>query len=74
MLYLLFEFNLTTGTDMSSITWIVLGLVAVFIASKLVNLFGMHGVTGLNIYSSVVAIAGAVVLLVLYHVVRRVAY
>jgi uncharacterized membrane protein YeaQ/YmgE (transglycosylase-associated protein family) len=60
---------------MSFIAWIVLlGLIAGFIASKLVNLFGMHGVTGLNIYSLVVAVAGAVILLVLYHAVRRVAY
>jgi uncharacterized membrane protein YeaQ/YmgE (transglycosylase-associated protein family) len=80
---------------MSFIAWIVLGLVAGFIASKLVNrtgegffldillgivgavaggwlfsLFGMHGVTGLNIYSLVVAVVGAVILLVLYHAVR----
>jgi uncharacterized membrane protein YeaQ/YmgE (transglycosylase-associated protein family) len=80
---------------MSFMVWIVLGLVAGFIASKLVNrtgegffldivlgivgavaggwlfgLFGMHGVTGLNIYSLVVAVAGAVILLVLYHAVR----
>lgn len=84
---------------MSFMAWIVLGLIAGFIASKIVNrtgegyfldillgivgavaggwlfaLFGMPGVTGLNIYSLVVALAGGVVLLVLYHAVRRVAY
>ena len=83
---------------MSLIAWIILGLVAGFIASKIVNktgqgfildillgivgavaggwlfgLFGMHGVTGFNIYSLVVAVCGAVVLLVLYHTVRRTA-
>ena len=81
---------------MSLISWIVLGLIAGFIGSKLVNktgegffldivlgivgaviggwlfsLFGMHGVTGLNIYSLVVAIVGAVVFLVVYHAIRR---
>ena len=81
---------------MSIISWIVLGLVAGFIGSKLVNktgegffldialgivgavvggwlfsLFGMHGVTGLNIYSLIVAVIGAVVLLVGYHAIRR---
>jgi uncharacterized membrane protein YeaQ/YmgE (transglycosylase-associated protein family) len=83
---------------MSIISWIVLGLIAGFIGSKLVNktgeglvldivlgivgavvggwlfsLFGMHGVTGLNIYSLIVAIIGAVVFLVVYHAIRRAA-
>jgi len=77
---------------MSIVAWIVLGLIAGFIASKIVNkagegllldillgvvgalvggwlfrAFGMHGVTGLNLYSLVVAVAGAIVFLVVYH-------
>ena len=81
---------------MSFLAWIVLGLVAGFIGSKLVNkqgeglvmdivlgvvgafvggwlfsMFGAHGVTGLNLYSLVVAVVGAVVVLVLYHALRR---
>ena len=82
---------------MSIISWIVLGLIAGFIGSKLVNktgegfildialgvvggvvggclfsVFGMSGVTGLNIYSLIVAVVGAVVLLLAYHAIRRV--
>jgi uncharacterized membrane protein YeaQ/YmgE (transglycosylase-associated protein family) len=81
---------------MSIVAWIVLGLVAGFIASKIVNkqgegllldvvlgivgavvggwLFqavGMSGVSGLNVYSLVVAVLGAVVLLVVYHLLIR---
>lgn len=81
---------------MSFIAWIVLGLIAGFIGSKLVNKsgegllldivlgvvgafvggwlfnrFGMVGVTGLNIYSMVVAVIGAVLVLWLYHAVVR---
>ena len=81
---------------MSILAWIVLGLVAGFIGSKLVNktgegvvldivlgivgavvggflfnLFGASGVTGLNIYSLLVAVVGAVLLLIAYHVIRR---
>jgi len=81
---------------MSIISWIVLGLIAGFIGSKLVNktgegffldialgivgavvggwlfsLFGMGGVTGLNIYSLIVAVVGSVVFLVVYHAIRR---
>jgi uncharacterized membrane protein YeaQ/YmgE (transglycosylase-associated protein family) len=81
---------------MSFLAWIVLGLIAGFIASKLVNksgegvlldiilgvvgavvggwlftTFGMAGVTGFNIYSTLVAVVGAVVVLVIYHAVTR---
>ena len=77
---------------MSILAWIILGLVAGFIASKLVNRsggslvldlllgvvgafvggflftrFGAAGVTGLNIYSILVATLGAVVVLFIYH-------
>jgi uncharacterized membrane protein YeaQ/YmgE (transglycosylase-associated protein family) len=79
---------------MSVLAWIVLGLVAGFIASKMVNksgegvildivlgvvgsvvggwlfsVFGMAGVSGLNIYSLVVAVIGAVVVLFAYHAI-----
>ncbi len=81
---------------MPILTWIVLGLLAGFIGSKLVNktgegvildialgivgavvggflfnLFGASGVTGLNIYSLLVSVFGAVVFLVAYHLIRR---
>ena len=80
---------------MSFIAWIVLGLIAGFIGSKIINrrgeglildivlgvigavvggwlfhLFGMSGVTGLNIYSLIVAVIGALVVLVIYHAIR----
>jgi uncharacterized membrane protein YeaQ/YmgE (transglycosylase-associated protein family) len=83
---------------MSFLAWIVLGLVAGFIGSKIVNKtgegilldivlgivgavaggwlfnnFGAAGVTGLNLYSLLVAVVGAVLLLVLYHAIRRIA-
>ncbi len=81
---------------MSLFAWIVLGLLAGFIASHLVNhrgegmvldvllgivgaviggwaahLAGYAGVTRLNLYGIVVATAGAVVLLFVYHLIRR---
>jgi len=81
---------------MSIFAWIVLGLIAGFIASKIVNkqgegifldiilgivgavaggwlfnMFGAAGVSGLNLYSLLVAVVGAVVVLLLYHAVRR---
>jgi uncharacterized membrane protein YeaQ/YmgE (transglycosylase-associated protein family) len=81
---------------MSFLAWIILGLIAGFIGSKLVNRrgegmvldillgivgafvggwlftsFGRAGVTGLNLYSMVVAVIGAVVVLVIYHALSR---
>ncbi len=81
---------------MSIFAWIVLGLIAGFIGSKIVNkrgeglfldiilgivgavaggwlfnMFGATGVSGLNLYSLLVAVVGAVIVLVLYHAVRR---
>ena len=77
---------------MGIIAWLVLGLIAGFIASRIVNhtgsglvmdivlgvigalvggfifsFFGATGVTGFNIYSMIVAVVGAVVVLWLYH-------
>ena len=79
---------------MSFIGWVVLGLIAGFIASKIVNkrgegvvmdivlgvvgaivggflfsMFGGAGVTGFNIYSMIVAVVGAIVVLLIYHAV-----
>jgi uncharacterized membrane protein YeaQ/YmgE (transglycosylase-associated protein family) len=77
---------------MSIVGWILLGLIAGFIASKIVNksgqgflldivlgivgavvggylfaLVGAEGVTGFNLYSMVVAVIGAVIVLIAYH-------
>ena len=79
---------------MSIIAWIVLGLIAGFIGSKLVNksgegvfldiilgivgavvggfifnAFGASGVSGVNIYSLIVAVIGSVLVLVIYHAI-----
>ena len=80
---------------MSFLAWIVLGLIAGFVGSKLVNktgeglfldivlgvvgavvggyiftVFGAHGVTGVNLYSILVAVVGAVLVLVAYHAIK----
>ena len=79
---------------MGIISWIILGLIAGYIGSKIVdkqgqgfwlnmalgivgaliggflfNLFGAGGVSGLNIYSMIVAIIGSVVVLLVYNAV-----
>jgi uncharacterized membrane protein YeaQ/YmgE (transglycosylase-associated protein family) len=85
---------LREGKYMGIISWIILGLIAGFIGSKIVDrqgqgfwldialgivgalaggflfdLFGASGVTGLNLYSMIVAIVGSVVVLLIYNAV-----
>ena len=77
---------------MGIISWIILGLIAGFVGSKIVDsqgqglwlnialgivgalvggfifdLFGASGVTGLNVYSMIVAIVGSIVVLLIYN-------
>jgi uncharacterized membrane protein YeaQ/YmgE (transglycosylase-associated protein family) len=79
---------------MGVISWIILGLIAGFIGSKIVNksgeglildivlgvvgaivggylfsLTGTQGVTGLNLWSLLVAVIGAVIVLLVYRMV-----
>jgi uncharacterized membrane protein YeaQ/YmgE (transglycosylase-associated protein family) len=50
---------------------IFLGIVGAIVGGWLFNRFGVAGVTGLNLYSLLVAVVGAVLVLVIYHAVRR---
>jgi uncharacterized membrane protein YeaQ/YmgE (transglycosylase-associated protein family) len=50
---------------------ILLGIVGAVVGGWLFNAFGMTGVTGINIYSLLVAVVGAVVFLVIYHALFR---
>ena len=81
---------------MGFIAWLVMGLIAGFIASKLVNkqgegmfmdiilgivgavvggfianALGFTGITGFDLYSILVSVVGAVIVLVVYHAVTR---
>jgi uncharacterized membrane protein YeaQ/YmgE (transglycosylase-associated protein family) len=50
---------------------IVLGVVGAIVAGWVFSLLGAGGVTGLNLYSLLVAVAGAILFLVLYHAIQR---
>jgi uncharacterized membrane protein YeaQ/YmgE (transglycosylase-associated protein family) len=50
---------------------IVLGIVGAMVGGWLFNEFGMAGVTGVNLYSMLVAVVGAVIVLVVYHAIFR---
>ena len=51
---------------------IILGVIGAFVGGWLFNRFGAAGVTGLNLYSLLVAVLGSIVVLVVYHAVRRI--
>jgi uncharacterized membrane protein YeaQ/YmgE (transglycosylase-associated protein family) len=57
------------GTGQGVVLDILLGVVGAFVGGFLFNLIGGVGVTGFNIYSIIVAIIGAVVVLWIYHAV-----
>jgi uncharacterized membrane protein YeaQ/YmgE (transglycosylase-associated protein family) len=48
---------------------IILGIVGAFVGGFLFSLLGAAPVTGFNIYSMIVAVIGAIVVLVIYHAV-----
>ncbi|HUE09652.1 MAG TPA: GlsB/YeaQ/YmgE family stress response membrane protein [Steroidobacteraceae bacterium] len=50
---------------------ILLGIVGAVVGGWLSHLFGMPGVTGLNLYSMVIAVIGAAVFLIVYHALTR---
>jgi uncharacterized membrane protein YeaQ/YmgE (transglycosylase-associated protein family) len=52
---------------------IVLGIVGAVVGGWVFNTFGMAGVSGLNLYSLLVAVVGATALLVVYHALFRAA-
>jgi uncharacterized membrane protein YeaQ/YmgE (transglycosylase-associated protein family) len=81
---------------MGIVAWLVLGLIAGFLASRLVNkqgegasmdivlgivgavvggfiahLAGFSGITGFNLYSMLISVGGAVVVLAAYHSLTR---
>ena len=81
---------------MGIIAWLVMGLIAGFIASKLVNkqdegvamdivlgivgavvggfvanTLGFHGITGFDLYSILISVVGAVIVLIVYHAMTR---
>jgi uncharacterized membrane protein YeaQ/YmgE (transglycosylase-associated protein family) len=48
---------------------IALGVIGALVGGFLFSLFGASGVTGLNIYSMIVAIIGSIVVLLIYNAV-----
>jgi uncharacterized membrane protein YeaQ/YmgE (transglycosylase-associated protein family) len=57
------------GTGQGVLLDIILGIVGAFVGGFVFDAFGGVGVTGFNLWSLVVAIVGAVIVLWLYHLI-----
>lgn len=66
--------SLITGNDkkMGAGMNILVGIVGGFIGGLVMNLIGGYGITGFNIWSLLVATAGAVVILLIVNAIRRI--
>lgn len=58
-----------TNAQQGAIANIVVGIVGALLGGFIMQLFGQSGISGFNLYSIVVAIVGAVVLLWIYRTV-----
>jgi uncharacterized membrane protein YeaQ/YmgE (transglycosylase-associated protein family) len=65
--------SVITGSREGLLLDIVVGIVGAVVGGWIMSLFGNTGVTGFNLYSFLVAILGAVVLLFVVKAVRRAA-
>ncbi len=60
-----------TDESMGVLANIIVGIIGAFIGGFVFSLFGGEGVNGFNIYSFVVALVGAVILLAIVKAVKR---
>lgn len=62
--------SMLMGTRNSMLSDIILGIVGAVVGGFVMNLLGQQGVNGFNLYSLIVSIVGAVVLIFLARVFR----
>jgi uncharacterized membrane protein YeaQ/YmgE (transglycosylase-associated protein family) len=64
--------KIVSGAGQGFFLNIVLGVIGALVGGWIFRLFGETGLTGFSLYSMFIAIVGAVIVLVVYHVVRGV--
>jgi len=50
---------------------IVLGIVGAVVGGFIANALGFHGITGFDLYSILISVLGAVIVLIVYHSMTR---
>lgn len=59
-----------TNQEQGAIGNIVVGILGSFVGGIIMNMFGSKGITGFNLSSFIVALIGAVILLIIYKAIR----
>jgi len=60
-----------TDSNQGTITDIIMGIIGAVVGGFLMGIVGQSGVTGFNLYSFIVAIVGAIVVIYLGRLLRR---
>jgi uncharacterized membrane protein YeaQ/YmgE (transglycosylase-associated protein family) len=71
VLGLIAGFKIVNRTGEGILMDIVLGIIGAVVGGWLAGFFGLAGVSGVNLYSVAIAVGGAIVVLLVYHAVRR---
>lgn len=62
---------MNTNEEQGAIANVIVGIFGAVVGGLIMGFFGADGVTGFNLYSLLVAIGGAVVLIAVYRALRR---
>lgn len=63
--------DVVMSTDHSILEDMILGIIGAFVGGFIFSSFGQPGVTGFNIYSLIVAVIGAIVLIFIGRAIHR---
>lgn len=65
--------SMITGKNSEMGAWanIIVGIIGAFVGGLVMNLFGGYGVTGFNVWSLIVSVGGAVILLWIVSLFKR---
>lgn len=60
-----------TDAEQGAMLNIIVGIVGAVLGGYIMNFFGQSGTTGFNVYSFIVALVGAIVLIAIVRAIRR---
>lgn len=63
--------SMIMATNAGAMMDIIMGIVGAVVGGFLMNIFGQSGVTGFNLYSMIVAVIGAIVVIFIGRMLRR---
>lgn len=63
--------SMIMGSSSGLMMNILLGIIGAFVGDFIMGMFGQSGVSGLNIYSILVSVLGAIIVIALYRIFTR---